>query len=330
MMAKMTASACLCAGMLFVALTGSADVMSEIRKACFEGADTRIVFRVVDDDGLAVSNATVDVLFDMVDRSKATRKVGTTGSDGVCALESLSGGQIKIKVSKVGYYETSDQMSFVSADNELMAERVKNGRWLPWGASKELVLRPVRNPSAARVGGRLFRYAGVVHEWLGFDIQKYDFVAPLGSGVVADFEVRFDWDGKWKVREFSGVDVEIRFSERFSGGYYRPLALNSDFKGVYRANTNAVYRQKFAFSSRAIRDKTGRIKEYAGDKFDATKTLVIRSRCKYDEQGFLKSACYSQLSDFHFVASEAGVGISFNGISNPSQNDTNLEPRGAF
>ena len=63
MMAKMTALACLCAGMLFVALTGSADVMSEIRKACFEGADTRIVFRVVDDDGLAVSNATVDVLF---------------------------------------------------------------------------------------------------------------------------------------------------------------------------------------------------------------------------------------------------------------------------
>lgn len=221
-MAKMTASACLCAGMLFVALTGSADVMSEIRKACFEGADTRIVFRVVDDDGLAVSNATVDVLFDMVDRSKATRKVGATGSDGVRALESLSGGQIKIKVSKVGYYETSDQMSFVSADNELMAERVKNGRWLPWGASKELILRPVKKPTAVRVGCGLWRYAVVMNEWIGFDIQRYDFVAPYGSGVVSDFDVRFDWDGKWKVREFSGIGVEIRFPEKYSGAYYQP------------------------------------------------------------------------------------------------------------
>ena len=327
MMAKMTASACLCAGMLFVALTGSADVMSEIRKACFEGADTRIVFRVVDDDGLAVSNATVDVLFDMVDRSKATRKVGATGSDGVCALESLSGGQIKIKVSKVGYYETSDQMSFVSADNELMAERVKNGRWLPWGASKELILRPVKKPTAVRVGCGLWRYAVVMNEWIGFDIQRYDFVAPYGSGVVSDFDVRFDWDGKWKVREFSGIGVEIRFPEKYSGAYYQPLVLNSEFKGVYKADANAVYQQSFAFSSRAIRDRMGRIKEYAGDKFDTKMTLVVRSRCICDEQGELKSACYSQLSNFRFVASESGAGIIFNGTFNASPNNTNLEPK---
>lgn len=61
--------------------------------------------------------------------------------------------------------------------------------------------------------------------------------------------------------------------------------------------------------------------------FDASKVLVVRSRCKFNKDGTLKAVNYFQLSDIRYACDEHGAALMFLSIYNPTPNDTNLEPK---
>ena len=103
--------------------------------------------------------------------------------------------------------------------------------------------------------------------------------------------------------------------------------MNSEFQGVYEADVNEAFLQSFSYGSRVVRDKRGLVVKRVGERFDETKTLVVRSRSQLTANGELKSACYSQISHLKFACGQDGVGICFQVIYNPVQNDTNLEPQ---
>ena len=46
--------------------------------------------------------------------------------------------------------------------------------------------------------------------WIGFDIEKYDFVKPHGQGEVADMEIKYEFDGH-DLNNIDGMDVYMRF-----------------------------------------------------------------------------------------------------------------------
>ena len=298
--------------------------MTPFQKACRDGADAKVAFHIVDDKGAPVTNATVNIFFDMIDRSKGKRVIGNTDTNGIFIAEAKTGGVLEIEVTGENYYKTIDKMCFIAMGNEY---EVHDGKWQPWGMRKNIVLLPIKNPSAS-VAPCSWRRAKKLNEWIGFDLMKYDFVQPYGTGKVSDMEIMFEWDGAWKRKEYNGIALKIRFCKKYSGGYYCTKIPGSALDGIYNANPRSEFHQEFRYSERVVsRNKRGFPAKYERDLFDSSKVLVVRSRCKLNDDGTLKSAHYFQLNYIDFSAHEKGAALKFLSTYNPTPNDTNLEPR---
>ena len=309
---------------VIVCLARTANAVSrEFENACYRGADARVEFHVVDDMGNPVPFAKVKVFFDMMDRSKGRRVMGETNTNGFFIAEAKTGGNLEIAVSCDGYYSSNDKICFIAMGRE---HKVKGGRWQPWGMKKEMVLRPVRKPVANKPYFSSGKYTMDTGKWLGFDIETYDFVSPNGNGTIADFEVKFEWDGQ-RGKNFHGMDMIIRFVEPYAGAYYYDRTMTSDFRDAYSANTNEFYQKEFVFYSHPIRNSDGEIVKRDQKLFDMSKSLVVRSRCILNEDGTLNQARYSEIAELSFGCSSKGTWIMFQPIFNPTPNDTNLEPK---
>lgn len=297
---------------------------NDFQKAYHDGALANVEFRVLDEVGNPIRGAKVNVFFDMADRSKGVWITATTDTNGVCIAEAKTKGVLEIEVSGEGYYRTKDKISLIVMGQE---HEVKGGRWMPWGMRRDVVLRPVSCPKAIRLATHDWIDTKVINEWVGFDLQKYDYVAPVGKGEVSDMEIKFDWDGNYGSKH-NGMAVSLRFPTKFAGGYYSDKKSWSDFTGVYSAQTNEVYEQNFHYERRPIRDAKGRIIGGEGEKFDQSKVLVVRSRCIVDAYGNFVSAQYAELFNLQFSCTpDKSASIKFNTIYNPAPNDTNLEPK---
>ena len=293
----------------------------ELRYAIKNGAETELNVRVVDDQGTAIRDAQIDAFFDSALNAKGEIKRYISDTNGFVIVSGRTGKAVSLRVAKNGYYGSTDEVCYVS-----MGQGVKNGEWCPKGLERNIVLNRIKNPKAIKTIVSNGKYTHVIGKWLGFDIEKYDFVIPNGNGSIADFEVKFEWDGL-RGERFNGMNMDIRFKEPFSGAYYYERSMQSDFKDAYNASTNALYQKNFTFYSRPIRSSTGEIIARDRQLFDFTKTLVVRSRCVLDENAFLKSARYSEICDLSFGCGRKGAWIMFQPIFNPVPNDTNLEPK---
>ena len=299
--------------------------LTPFQEAYQKGAEAKVVFRVLDDGGAPVQGATVDVFFDMADRSKGCRVVVRTDTNGVCVAEAKTKGVLKVKVSRDGYYSTRDEICFITMGQE---HEVKKGKWQPWGMVKYVALLPIKNPIARIADTPDWKWTKELNKWIGFDLMKYDFVKPYGEGEDSDMEVMFEWDGAWRQKDYKGMSLRLRFTQKFSGGYYMDKTPGSEFSGIYHAKTNGNYKGEFSFSDKvATRDRRGHVTSWERHFFDVSKVLVVRSKCKLDEGGALKSANYFQLSDIQYACDERGAAVKFLSIYNPTPNDTNLEPK---
>lgn len=310
---------------VFTVMSSFAWVQTAFDKALRNGAEARVVVSVVDDDGRPVSNATVKAFFEMglSDGSRSCEK--ETDGKGIAVLEGKVSRSIHFRVEKVGHYKSHKKICLIEMGHEY---EVRNDKWQPWGIRCDVVLRRIKHPVASRGVSCDWRRTKALNEWVGFDVEKYDFVKPHGIGEVNDFDVFVSWDGLYNVREYTGIALKIRFSGRFAGGYYVPKYSNSEYGGPYMALTNQTYMANFEFAERPVRDKRGLVVRLEGTRFDASKVLVCRSRCKVSDDGVLRECRYFQISDLEFSCSrDEKAALSFNVIYNPTPNDTNLEPR---
>lgn len=298
---------------------------NSFEEACHNGAYARVVFRVLNDVGSPVVGAKVNVFFDMADRGEGRRVIGIADTNGVCVVEGKTVGVLKIEVSCEGYYRTNDKLCFITMGHE---HEVKHGKWQPWGLVKKITLLPVKNPVAQIAGTPDWKWTKEINKWIGFDLIKYDFVEPYGTGKESDMEIMFEWNGAWRQKDYNGMSLRLRFPQKFAGGYYADKTLGSEYHGVYHANTNGNYKAEFTFSDKvATRDKRGNVTSWDRQFFDASKVLVVRSRCKFNEDGTLKTVNYFQLGDIQYACDEHGAALMFLSIYNPTPNDTNLEPK---
>ena len=283
------------------------------------GAETRISIKVVDDTGVVVSNATVNIFFGMNFRPKGHAITGETNEHGVFgAVGKTCGDEIEISVDKSGYYPSKRKLCYATMGREC---QVKDGNWQPYCDMQQIVLRKRRNPVLTERFWE-FRYTKAVNSWIGFDIAKNDFVHPHGKGARSDFEVSIDWNGDW-LPKYNGMALKIRFVEPFSGYYEIPANTESAFIGPYKADPAINYVQNAEFSEK-VRDDG----EIDGSHFNKAHCWVVRSRCTVDEKGKLISANYTVVHDIAFSCKKGGVaGFSISGFFNPAPNDTNLEPK---
>jgi hypothetical protein len=294
----------------------------EVEHAMAYGAEAKISLKICDDKGVPVSNASVCAGFDMLPRPHSV--YGKTDTNGVCVVKGkTNGNKVVFLVGKDGYYGSRKEISYVPMWKE---HDVKDGKWQPYGAVESMELRKIRNPAHLTVSySHEFNNTKVINAWIGFDLEKRDFVQPYGKGEIADLEVLFDWDGK-TFADYRGIAMKIRFTEKFSGYYQCVGKTVSEFKGPYFALPDATYQQDADFHERVIIDPNAYGRRYDRKFFDENNCWVVRSRCKVDAEGNLVSAHYSIVYNIEFGYDKGGgVCICVTGAFNPTPNDTNLE-----
>lgn len=294
----------------------------EVERAMAYGAEAKIFLSVCDDTGAPVPNASVCAGFDMLPRPHSV--YGKTDTNGVCVVQGkTNGNKVVFYVGKDGYYGSSKTMTFVKMGEE---HDVKDGKWQPYGAVESIELRKIRNPARLVASYmREFNNTKEIGSWIGFDLEKRDFVEPYGTGEITDFEVFFDWDGR-TFADYRGMAVKIRFAEDFSGYYQSTVNADSEFKGPYFALPGAIYQHDAAFYEHVIIDPNVYGRRYDRKFFDESKCWIVRSRCKVDADGNLVSAHYSVINNIEFGYDKGGmVCICVTGVFNPAPNDTNLE-----
>ena len=285
------------------------------------GATAKFTVQVVDDAKIPIGGVKIEARFAPAFNVSGEIKSFITNTNGVAEVCGRTGGSVAIRATQDGYYGSEDEIGYIA-----LGQGVKGNKWQPWNMIRTIILRPIKKPFAIKIPVEGWRIADATNQWIGFDLEKYDFIKPHGKGVVADMDIKVNWDGhRWP--KSTGMDVSIHFPQKHAGGYYQDRLMSSDFKDSYSAQTNAAYTKEFRFYEYPVRNSRGEIIRFDKKVFDKTKVLVVRSRCVIDEDGRLKEARYSQISNFRFSCEAAGVCIMFQPIYNPTPNDTNLEPK---
>ena len=296
---------------IYAAMT--ADGESALRS----GAFGRYVYRVVDDGGIPVSNASAHVWFRSYGRPQDKADwVVQTDTNGMFAAEHSFNEQFSVGIDKEGYYHTHVEINYLSM-TELP---VKDGKWRPYGETRTVVLKQIRQPQdMLGVDCPPQRKIRIYDEWLGVDLAKGDFVPPVGNGCEPDMLVRFHLAGEmpydWSIR----MDVSFTNSP-YAGAYRLKMDNWSDMKSVYQADTNATYLSELSF--RYAREKGKRTPNM--EKLGKDEYLVFRTRTKVDGGGKLLSARYGKLyGPWHFE--DAGGFRIHKVFLNRNDNDVNLE-----
>ena len=214
------------------------------------GARASVEVHVVDEEGLAVSNAEVEVYFGLSFRPGATVK-GKSDGRGMFAAKGKTTGEVYINIRKKGCYETAKKIDIAADENR----KVSWGKWKPGKIHCTAKLRQIRKPvKLLTSGGARGHYINEPKVWMGFDILKDDWISPYGKGDTVDFEVMYDSDGK-KLFDYTGSTLKIRFVRQFDGAYVRRKDCESIFQVDHEARTNECYLAHFEFFQKKIARK---------------------------------------------------------------------------
>ena len=300
-----------CVGFLPLSLVGAS---AELAAAYRNGAMSRVVYRVIDNHGGIVSNAIAHVWYRSYGRPQDNANWLTrTDTNGCFVAEHRTNEKLSVLIGKEGYYNTRDEVSYFDTERNAVAD----GKWLPYGTVKTVVLKRIENP-VEMVSSRGLDYYEYPAEdgWVGFDLQQRDWVPPFGSGMKSDMLIRFR-----KQNQSGGYrkTMEVSFTNNLhAGAYQMTVERFSDMTSVYDADTNATYSSLLEFE--VVRDGKGLHRNDLG----VGNYLVVRTRTEVDQNGALKSAHYGKIyGDWRFCE-RGGMAIQ-KIVFNPIPNSTSLE-----
>ncbi|SCZ59908.1 hypothetical protein SAMN03097708_01948 [Thiohalomonas denitrificans] len=267
---------------------------------------------VVDEDGVPVEGVSVrgDFLGVVSGDGHVERQV--TDEKGYVKLLGRSFFPVRVKAGKIGYYRSRVEVN---------TREVVNGKEVFRDREVTIMLREKRNPIPLYA----IKYSGeipVAEEWVGFDLQKADWVSPHGKGVSSDFLFRYEG-------EFAGIndahgELKLRYPNEDDGmQQITRLYSNSSFKTPYEAPVSG-------YSSKAM--KWFQAIGYDMDRRlvpNEAKTYFLRIRTISSEEGEIESALYGKLyGDIQYSLRSLRGGVSsikFMYYLNPTPNDRNLE-----
>ena len=286
------------------------------------GAMAKISYRVIDDEGCPVSNAVAHVWFSSYARHQDDADwLVTTDTNGMFTVEHRTNESLDCGFDKDGYYHSSDQILF--RDRKDVPVKVKDGKWQPYGETRTVVLKKTKalgRLSVPDVGQFAVRERKIPSFdcWIPFDLEKFDWNAPYGTGMHPDVLLRFR--NRTTSRCFDYTDqMDVCFTNNpFAGAYEMKKDIVSDMKTEYVANTNAFFKNCFSFVCERTADNK-RTEVYLTDD----SYLVFRTRTTVDENGRLRSAHYGVI---HGAWMSGGNYLRItDGCFNPIENNCNIE-----
>lgn len=290
----------------------------EYSRAVSKGAKAKLELHVVDDEGNPVPDVNVKAIMWMVTDAYIIN--GQTDTNGVFIIKGKIRNEIVIRLKKDGYYNSEKKIVFWGKQRQ-----VKNGKWQPYGEKVTVVLRKKKNPVfliANHWDTKDYKYTKTFYEWIGFDIKENDFVEPYGKGKIADFDVMIEWNGKTGRGVYTGMGVNIRFTEPYSGYYVVDKTLYSDLKSPYEAIPENI-----KLTTALCYSKKQENGDWIKSEYNKNTCWVVRSRPVVDKNGKLISANYSLIYEISYTTTDENkAGFCIYRAFNPTPNDTNLEP----
>lgn len=219
------------------------------------------------------------------------------------------------------YYATCLRHDYASP-----SKNVSGGRWVPWNPTVKMVLKEYVNPIPMYATGIKNRIElPALNQWIGFDFEQNDWIAPWGAGTFCDLEVKCTWNGI-KGETYNGYQVEFRMMKPYAGMYPFVRDNTSGLQSPYHASASTDYQHQMVFYER--RDEA--TNRFSSNEFDLTKGLTFRTRTKVDDRGQLQSARYGKLYGvegrlLQHVPGKPKMSITLAYYFNPTENDTNIE-----
>jgi len=227
-------------------------------------------------------------------------------------LANVGGGSffpVGILAEKAGYYWSGAKVS---------TRDVVEGREHYSDRQVTVVLKEKRNPIPLYAK----RYSGeipVAEKWVGFDLEKADWVAPHGRGMSSDFE--FWFRGKIENMDSGEGELRLRLRERDGIVGVTEISGQSQLKVTHIAPSDGYVHEEKVWRA-AIRKKVeGRPVK--------SRFHFLRLRTSVDSKNEIVTANYAKLYGdvfFSLVGRKGGFSrLQFTYYFNPMPNDRNLE-----
>ncbi len=294
----------------------------EMRRGVEHGLLGAITLRVVDSSGLPVPSATVRGAFFNQRQPKDKRRFEIeTDADVIVYLENENMGFVNFTIEKQAHYSSVIRYWFFKNGYDC----AKDGRWLPWNPTVEIVLKEKRNPIPLYT--KTVRKVFPKEVEVGFDCLCADFVAPWGQGRDSDFTLKYESVRPpvrtgMKYPDFSCFTNYLALSGVEAGGFItKPKDSFSHLVADYEAPENGYAR----VLDYELKRTTGKI--FVDRKLGDEEYLFFRSRVRQTTGGN-EEAHYGKIHQFVFSetlreTNSATLRISY--YFNPTPNDRNLE-----
>lgn len=275
----------------------------------------QVRIQVVDQDGCVVPDAMVWGGFTCGGGMNDFVPVdGVTDTNGTYVAEGKCNELLRFEVRKEGYYRTDVKIYFARSK---AAPLVVDGKWQPYGETRTVVLKRIKNPVTMSFAEHKIIDIPVYDKWIAFDMERFLWLPPYGEGKEPDVLIRFTCEGKNMQNDFKST-MQVSFTNNpYAGFYEMKKDVAAEMKSVYAADTNEAYQTSTEY----------RFERHPGRRIlpvllQDDSYLVFRTRTAVDKDGKLISAHYGKIYGrwgFH------GAMRADTMIFNPMPNDMNLE-----
>ena len=208
--------------------------------ASMYGADGKITLKVVDSNGVPVEGANVNSWFWMGDLISQGSTVNTTTDlNGLAELMEKNIGDISFNIKKEGYYTTRLRYYFSILGHDC----VKDGRWLPWNPTLEVVLKEKRNPVDLKFH-KIFK-TFPLNTYVGFDFSCNDFIEPYGNG--KNTNVVFTVSGECRSNVDYWYNLDVKFVNK-SGFIRMNKDSFSELKVIHEVPNGIQFHDEISFN----------------------------------------------------------------------------------
>jgi hypothetical protein len=254
-------------------------------------SSAKVTAHIVNENDESLKGANVTVWFQVAKKGDwgidDTKVTGKSDKDGMfSATGNTILPQVTIDARYDGFYPSSKWAKFTS--------KTLLNRWEPWNPTVEVVLKKKRNPVTMYIKGTHGMKIPAFDQPVGFDLEKGDWVAPYGKGVIEDFIFNMH------VVDRAYTDYECSFSLTFSNTH------DGIQEYFFDENDQSYYKWPFEAPVEGYVSKIMKEKSMSPDKgyrSNEKKNIhyIFRVRTKVDKDGNIVKALYGKLGgEFKF------------------------------
>jgi len=283
----------------------------------------RLGIKVVDEEGVPVSNADVAIGFDVPSSNLDTRQKifqGKSDEHGRFTAEHETDGNVGIRVSKIGHYAFTGNKDDFKRD-------ATGQKWLPWNDEVLVVLKTIKKPIPMYAYKDLRTTIPKPNVSYGFDLMLGDWIAPMGKGKKADINIELK--GFYNNERNYNSTLVVTFPNQGDG--IQVFETSEPFQGSMLRSPHFApekgYKSKLELA-RIRENVPNELKDFIVDEANSDQNYIFRIRTKLDENEKVLSTYYGKIyGGFRFAgAKEDGSFLKIKWLYvNPRKNDKNIE-----